>query len=120
MMSIEEIFRKIERVPDYAGRKIHSVHDKNGYGDTPLHIVSYWGDVEAIQILFDAGANLNEKGESGYTPLHCAAEQNRPDAIVKLIELGSVNLVDDNGDTPLSLAQSLGNTEVINVLQAHI
>ena len=47
MRTIETIFREIEGVPDFAMYSINSVHYTNGYGDTPLHIVSYWGDCEA-------------------------------------------------------------------------
>lgn len=110
----------MEKVPDFIGHKVNSVSYKNGYGDSPLHIVANWGDIEAIEILVSAGADINAKGETGFTPLHCAAEQNRPAAILKLLQLGARILENDDGETPLELAESLDNTAAINVLAQHI
>lgn len=116
MRDIEAIFKEVEEVPDFTGHKIDSVLYRNGYGDSPLHIVANWGDSEAIEILVSAGADINAKGETGFTPLHCAAEQNRPAAILKLLQLGAKILENDDGKTPLELAKSLENIEAINVL----
>lgn len=117
MRKIEDIFREIESVPDFAGHTITSVNYRNGYGDTPLHIVCVWGDSEAIEILVAEGADINAVGETGFTPLHCAAEQNMPLAIAKLLELGAISSIDKNGHTPLELAQILDNEEAIIALR---
>jgi ankyrin repeat protein len=120
MRTIEEIYKEIESVPDFSGHKISSVNYRNGYGDTPLHIVSNWGDCEAIQILVSEGADLNASGETGFTPLHCAAEQNKPEAIELLIKLGAQSIANANGETPLELAQSLGCLEVVSAFNKNI
>lgn len=120
MRSIGDIYKEIESVPDFAGHRVTSVDYRNGYGDTPLHIVSNWGDCEAIEILVSAGADINAIGESGFTPLHCAAEQNKPEAITKLMQMGAVSVQDNNGQTPLELAKILGNTEAVNALDHNI
>ncbi|WP_445359535.1 ankyrin repeat domain-containing protein [Microbulbifer sp. ANSA005] len=104
MRDIETILREIENVPDFMGHNITDVTYRNGYGDTPLHIASNWGDCEAIELLVSAGADINAIGETGYTPLHCAAEQNWPRAVAKLLELGAKILEDKDGLTPLELA----------------
>lgn len=83
--SVEQIFDEVRTVPDWFERPITSVHDRNGYGDTPLHIVANWGDCKAIKTLIEIGADINAKGEAGLTPLHCAVEQERPEAIVLLL-----------------------------------
>jgi len=108
---IEDIFSEVESVPDFAGQRIDSVNYHNGYGDTPLHIVSCWGDCEAIEQLVQAGADINAQGETGFTPLHCAAEQNKPGAIQLLIRLGASIITDSNNQTPAELAKQLGNNE---------
>lgn len=115
--SIQEIFRRIEKVPDFFDQKIDSVHYRNQFGDSPLHIVSCWGDIKAIEALVNAGADINSKGESGFTPLHCAAEQNHPEAILKLIELGASDLLDDAGESALELARVLQNIEAATALE---
>ena len=117
MRNIESIFREIEDVPDFVGHHIASVSYRNGYGDTPLHIVSNWGDSEAIEVLVTAGADINAKGETGFTPLHCAVEQNKPEAIATLLRLGAkITEQNSNGDTPLDLAKSLGHIDALDLL----
>lgn len=120
MSEIERIFRKIESVPDFSGSAVDAVHFRNRYGDTPLHIVSNWGDCEAIQVLVSAGADINSVGETGFTPLHCASEQNHPKAIVLLLALGASIMKDENGETPQSLAELLGNNEAISAFTKSI
>ena len=117
MKDIEEIFREVETVPDFAGHKITGVSYTNGYGDTPLHIVANYGDSEAIEVMVSAGADINAIGESGYTPLHCAAEQNKPEAVSRLIQLGAEILEDESGLTPLELARVVKSQEAVNVLE---
>lgn len=120
MRTIDTLYREIESVPDFAGHKINSVNYTNGYKDTPLHIVSNWGDCESIEMLVLAGANLNAKGEPGFTPLHCAVEQNKPDAIVMLRRLGAKILKDDDDSTPLDLANILNCAEAVNALTKNV
>jgi len=117
---MEELFKKIESVPDFAGHIIDGVNYQNGYGDTPLHIVSSWGDTDAINLLVSSGANINAQGETGFTPLHCAVEQDHPKALRALLSLGAKSIKDSNGDTPIDLAKSLQHNECINVLQQSI
>lgn len=120
MNEIEKLFKKIESVPDFFGHTIDSVNYRNGYGDTPLHIVSGWGDTEAIELLIASGADVNAQGETGFTSLHCAAEQNKPQAIKLLISLGAKHILDNNGDLPIDLATTLNNGEAISALQKSI
>jgi uncharacterized protein len=118
MRSLEEIFLEIEAEPDFLNHKIDSVDYKNDYGDTPLHVVSHWGDCVAIHLLIEAGANINAKGERGYTPLHCASEKNHFKAIKLLLILGAEIQFDDDGYSPLDLAELLENTEAIEALES--
>jgi len=117
MDEIESLFRKIESVPDFMGHKIDSAMYQNGYGDTPLHIVSSWGDCESIQLLLEAGADIDAQGETGFTPLHCAAEQNQPKAILLLVSSGAKNKKDGNGVFPRELAESLNNVEALDAFK---
>ena len=80
--------------------------------------MSNWGDCEAIYLLVEAGADINAKGERGYTPLHCAAEQNHFKAIKLLLALGADVQFDDDNYSPLELAELLESTEAIDALQA--
>lgn len=117
MRSLSDIFEEIKTVPDFFEHEIDSVDYRNDYGDTPLHIVSNWGDCEAIHLLIEAGADINAQGERGYSPLHCATEQNHPKAIKMLIFLGAEIQLDDDGYSPLELAKLLENIEAIEILE---
>jgi uncharacterized protein len=114
---LSNLFRRIESAPDYAGHTIDSFNYRNGYLDTPLHIVSYWGDCEAIILLLDNGADINAKGETGYSPLHCAVDQNHYHAVKLLLQLGAAIQNDDDGYTPLDLAEMLEHHEIAAVLK---
>ena len=120
MISLADLFKKVESVPDFSGHVIDSVNYRNGYGDTPLHIVSVWGDTEAITLLVGNGADINAKGEAGYTPLHFAAEQNRPEAIKLLLSLGAAQITNDDGELAIELAESVNNKEAINAFRQSI
>lgn len=116
MNELEAIYKKIESVPDFNCHSITSVNYRNGYGDTPLHIVSTWGDCNAINVLVSAGADINSVGESGFTPLHCAVEQNHIQAIKLLVNLGARQLHNNDNNLPIDLARLTNNIAVVNAL----
>ena len=49
----------------------------NGIGQTGLHVCCIWGNHECLQILIEAGADLNAQNTlTGATPLHFAADDD--------------------------------------------
>jgi ankyrin repeat protein len=72
-----------------------------------------------VQVLVANGADINKRGEEGFTPLHYAAEQGHLDAVRCLLSLGAANLQDRNGDTPSRLAKALEHTAIYEVLVEH-
>jgi len=59
-----------------------AVNDTNMFGDTPLHLVCGWGDVEAVTKLLAAGADVNALGEKGMTPLFYATSVKVADLLL--------------------------------------
>ena len=66
--------------------------------------------VESIRLLTAAGADINAQNEDGQTAAHAAVQKGWPKVIEVLAELGAdLTIADDNGVTPLAMAQ--GSTD---------
>jgi ankyrin repeat protein len=55
-------------------------------GDTCLHMAALQGNLRAVQLLVQAGLNINDQGQMGYTPLHYAST---PEVVAFLLQNGS-------------------------------
>jgi ankyrin repeat protein len=102
-----------------ADPKAASAKDKNG--DTPLHLAALHGQIEAAQVLLEAGADVNAKNNYGpFTPGDLGQQfssNNHQDPVILL----SVHGVDQrdmkNGYTPLDLAEfSTSHKKMVELL----
>jgi uncharacterized protein len=102
----------------------------------PAGATSFWraaqsGDVTAMKLLVEHGADPKLANKAGETPLHAAAgigfawnwtvraPEPAVDAVKYCVELGDdVNAVDNRGYTPLHGAAFLGDNDMINFLVA--
>ena len=71
-MTLKQVLNEVRQLPEFYGRNIRSVKDTGISGDTPLHAVVFWNNVEALEALLAAGADANAIGEMGKTPMHYA------------------------------------------------
>jgi ankyrin repeat protein len=94
-----------------------SVHQRGWIGDTPLHWPAHNGHDEIVEMLLDAGADINadEIGWAGGKPLHWASE-HEPSTTKVLLDRGAdVNArnvkqgSDFEGFTPLMMNASQKN-----------
>jgi hypothetical protein len=75
-------------------------------------------DYETVRALLDYGASVNERDESGATPLHYACVGGLPKTVELLIERGAnVNAVARDDSTPLSLARQTDREEILTILE---
>lgn len=91
----------------------------NGLGETALHVASATGRTKMVQLLLDAGANVNVLTKSeARTPLHLACLKDRVDAAKLLLDCATcdVDAKDGSGDTPLHLATVAGNVKSVGLL----
>lgn len=94
-------------------------------GFTPLHSASTYGNVDAVELLIDRGANLRSRTYDGRTALHCAAENGHTEAVEILITYGcEVNAstrltVPGLYRTAIHLAAQNGHERVIELLCQH-
>ena len=78
------------------------------------------GNIETVKQHLTAGADVNAKTESGWTPLHEAARSARKEIGELLIAKGAeVNAQDESERTPLDDAINFDRPEVANLLRKH-
>ena len=83
-----------------------------GGGLTALVFAAREGDIESARALLDAGADVNQTTEYGWTPLLTAINNRNYALAALLIERGAdVNLANKGGWTPLYLATDNRNIE---------
>jgi ankyrin repeat protein len=77
------------------------------------------GDLQALEALVAAGADVNEKDEQGWTALHWSAGRGDAGAVNLLLEhQADVTLVGRDNRTPLMVARAAGRHDAVSVLTA--
>ena len=86
-------------------------------GETPLMIASEMGNLQCMDILIKAGADVNSKAQGGHTALNVAVWRNNVQAVNKLTHAGAnVNSVNLYGRTALFHAARHGYHQCVKVL----
>jgi ankyrin repeat protein len=85
--------------------------------EMPLHEAAR-RNLEAVKLLVEYGADVEETEEDLKTPLHAASEAGKLDVVKFLVELSpeGIRKRDDCLATPLHRAAGAGKTEVVKVL----
>ncbi len=100
------------------------VNARTAFYTTPLmHACLSYTEPEIVRTLLRHGANPTLANSSGETALHTAASMPHAEKVLALIEAGAdVYAVDDEGNTPLSLAQkhNAQQPEIAQLLIDHI
>ena len=101
------------------------VNQSNTSGTTSLHHAVSQKHPDVVQVLIDAGADIEGKNctgptwenTHGRTPLHYACEVGELENVQMLVEAGAdVSAADETGGTCLSLAADVGHTETVRYL----
>lgn len=90
-------------------------------GNTALHYVAFYGggahSKEILQLLLNAGANIEAKSDVGHTPLHSAAYRGELEIVKGLLDAGaSVGARSGYLRTPLHQAAVNGHLQVVQKL----
>ncbi|KAG6975574.1 hypothetical protein JG688_00002233 [Phytophthora aleatoria] len=100
-----------------AGAK-HSI--KNVNGSVPLHHACYSDkpNLEVVQLLVEAGSDVNALDEQGYSPLIVATKKNQTEAIDYLRKHGADTALKNSfGEDALHFAELRNNTGAIQLLE---
>lgn len=103
---------------DVKNKSINKLIDKNGFN--PLHLAIFNQNIEAIDLLYKSGADINHRVESVSYPLIWAMEtfDAGDDLIAHLLSLGAdPNLIDQTqGISPLNVAILTNKTDLVKLL----
>jgi ankyrin repeat protein len=118
---LREVLDSIGNAADFFGIELKDVNQRGVYGNTPLKIATVRGDIDAVRVLLEAGAEVDAVVEEGCTVLWYASAFNHPEIVRVLLDYGASldtrnTLVDQ---TPLETAQRQGLTEVMKVLEEY-
>jgi ankyrin repeat protein len=121
MRTLDEVLQSTSEVlfPADMGKRHVSVTSADCDGDTPLHVMAWRKDREAIALLINAGADVNAIGDMGETPLHVAIAQMDEGSIRMLLDAGArTDIRSEFNETPLEKAQAKG-ARVAKLLRKH-
>lgn len=107
-------------VSDLLNQKV-DVNSAQGDGMTALHWAATNDDLELVQTLLAAGANVKaETRLAGVTPLFMASKNGSAQVIEALLKAGaSATAPDAHGTTPLMFAAASGSADAVKVLLDH-
>ncbi|KAB5528448.1 hypothetical protein PHYPO_G00140320 [Pangasianodon hypophthalmus] len=96
---------------------LKSIHRRNKFGETRLHLAVMKGDLQFVKDIIEVGASVNLADNAGWTPLHEAVLGHNYTIAETLLKAGAlVNSVGHEGITPLQDAVQLGNFKLVHLL----
>jgi ankyrin repeat protein len=116
---LEHLISKYQSHPDFLGVPITDVNQPGAVDDCLLHIAVRKGEIQDIEALVAAGAQVNLTGDLGNTPLNNAALTGSKPAVLKLLELGAkTNIKNEFGETAADMARSGGHADLAALISA--
>jgi ankyrin repeat protein len=102
----------------------HDINCVDSWGRTPLHAAAVSSNSKCLQVLINAGADINkqcgDRGESK-TALHLCAELGYQTNVKTLLNAQASFIIRDMNDlTALDLARRNGHEDCVNALQAAV
>jgi len=97
-----------------------NVCSRNALKAAPLRSAAVTGQIEIARLLLAHGADVNSRGEGGFTTLHEVATNGQVEFAKLLLDNGAdVNARGDDGRSPLTIALESKQTGVATFLRDH-
>ncbi|XP_067660154.1 putative ankyrin repeat protein RF_0381 [Haliotis asinina] len=111
----------IEIIKYILNQDIVDIDSQDINGQTPAMIPASNGNMDVLEILVEAGADLSLEREDGETILHVACEWEHIEIIEYLLTHSHVDINSRDGDdcTPAMMAAREGNEDIFFLLVAH-
>lgn len=117
--NLEALLEEYSRIPEYTGIVLDSVETLSLFGTKPISVAAIRGIVSDVETLISAGANVNERGEHGYSPLHEAVAHGHLEVVKLLIRRGAdPSLKNDDLVTPVELSVMLNEYAITAFLSS--
>ena len=98
-------------------KKSADIKATDSNGNTSLHVASYFGHKEVVELLLQQKADIEAKNKNGKTSLYLVAENgNKEIAKLLLAHQADALAKDEHGKTPLHRAAEKGHQEVAELL----
>ncbi|KAH6883514.1 hypothetical protein B0T10DRAFT_551286, partial [Thelonectria olida] len=95
----------------------HSMDEKTHTGRTALGIACAKGNVEVVEMLLEARADITIANSNGWTPLGLASANGHVEVVKLLFDRGAdVTVANNDGWTPMHAALLKGHVEVVKLL----
>ena len=112
MDALTQLYQRLEDTVSFGDITITDANMRGLFDNYPLHVVARWGDCDAIRLLVDAGARVNQRGEHGFTPLNEAAVSGHFEVVALLVSLGATGERNDWGQSPSESARIGGHEKL--------
>ena len=110
---IKEVEALLQRGADF--------NEENRVGWNILTLAANHGRTESARLLIDHGADVNKQCRHGVTPLMRAVHMGHAGMVLLLMARGAdPDIRDDNGNTARCFAESLDNTEMVQLLEGAV
>ncbi len=118
--SLSDVLYRIGQTAYWTGTAELTDPNQTGiFGNRPLGIAAFWGDIEAMKILLAAGARIDGQGEDNYTALHDAVGGGHIEAVKFLLAQGASPAIrNEFGDLPSESARILDRPDIAAVIDS--
>lgn len=114
----EEVLRRYnDESPSDFCDPLTDVNQVGTFGNRPIHLACFRGNINDVVALVEGGADVNAAGDMGSTPLHEAVEQAHARVVKFLLDCGAKRDVrNELGETPLEIAKEKGLAEIAGLI----